>query len=195
MESLKSPLDTSIHSYSESYVFVSQRLVQSGQDIKYTWSKKEYSGDGDTLETRLIANNHLVKILDNEGLVLTITVSKFWSTDQLFNGYVTWSEPIWNESNPNIIKSNEENKNHNPFGNMYKYDTWKYLSAEFDVYAGWNAQMPAHFINRRNGYKEEGRNIHYFQTLTPVSEFDDAPLRFWTECGDVDLTMVRDKKH
>lgn len=150
MENLKSPFDTSVHSYMESYVLVSQRLAQSRQSIKYVWSKKEYSGDGDTLETSLIANNHLVKIFDNEGLVLTITVSKFWSTDHLFDGYVTWSVPIWNESNPNIIKSGDENKKHYPFDNMYKYDTWKYLAAEFEVYAGWNPQMPAYFINRRN---------------------------------------------
>ena len=39
---------------------------------------------------------------------------------------------------------------------------------------------------------KDGEVIYYEE---PNTEFDDAPLRFWTECGDVDLTMVRDKKH
>lgn len=191
LENLKSPFDTSIHSYYERYVFVSQSLPQSGQDIKYVWSKNESYKDGDTLETYLVVNNNLIKVFDNEGLVLTITVSKFRSTDNLFDGYVTWSDPTWNESNPNII-SKQTPEAH--IQNTYKYETMKCLAGEFEVFAGWNPQMPAHFINRRNGYKEK-RNIHHFKTLKSVSDYDETPLEFWTECGDVDLKKVTGKKY
>lgn len=189
------PSPESGQSVFQRYGYFSQYLGQSGEEISYLYSKDDNFTENDTLKTYLLKNNYQVKIFDNEGLVMTITVTKFSSTDGLFNGYAAWSQPVWNEDNPNVIKNkpvNEESFR----DNIYKAETFDYFATECGVYAGWNPQMPSHFVSRRDKDRtEQERNIYKFKTLVPVSVYTDRPLSFWAECGNLNLKDVKSKNY
>lgn len=189
------PYPDSTQSYFQRYGYYSQDQGQSGETIKYLVSKKDDFEKSDTLETYLIKDKSLVKIFDKDGLVMVVTLTQYSSTDDLFNGYADWSVPIWNEENPNIAANNTVNDKIIPWGNRYKEQTFNFFTWKCGVRFGWNPQMPAHFINRRNGYKEEGRNIYNFKTVAPISENRTEIFDFWAECGIFDPKMIKDKKY
>lgn len=182
--------------------YFSQKLGQTIQDIKYIYSETYNFSNCDTLETSLIGNNYLIKIIDNQGLVMTITITKYRSTDDLFDGYVDWSTPIWNEINPNIINSEHQGENLDSFyENEYKHDAFYYLASECGVFAGWIPVIPADFISQRDTTStgSEERIIH-FKTVEPLSNYCSKnlhePLLFHAEYGiDKDFKDLQETKY
>ncbi len=194
--------DSNQSSY-QRYGYFSQQIDgPDGKYIKYIYSEDINFLNNDTLETYLAQINYLVKIIDNEGLVLTITIAKYLSSDGLFNGYVDWFEPIWNEKNPNIIKAEAEIKNQSFNINLYKDQTFDYFASECRVLYGWHPVIPADFISKRDTTRRnmEVRNVVNLKTVEPMSSFlgqeKSEPLIFWAQSGTLQyLKDLKDKRY